>query len=213
MFAMHILQNFTGSGFLIPSMLRIAKNYSYSSSCHVFPDTIKQSGFMLLLLMCGDVAMNPGPVMLGSVNARSIRNKGPLLADTIASRTFDFLCLTEKHIRATDSDSFLCSLTPYGFSLIHRPRSSGIGGGVGFFIHDSYKCHKVDTPNYSSFENIVISVSVLCQTLLLLSIALLGGVLPFFRWIYVLCLFSVFCWLQLLHLWWFQCTHLCTLYW
>ena len=52
---------------------------------------------MLLILMCGDVAINPGPVMLGLVNARSIRNKGPLLADTIASHSFDFLCLTETH--------------------------------------------------------------------------------------------------------------------
>ena len=50
---------------------------------------------MLLLLMCGDVAMNPGPVMLGSVNVRLIRNKGPLLSDTIAFHAFDFLCLTE----------------------------------------------------------------------------------------------------------------------
>ena len=31
---------------------------------------------MLLLLMCGDIAMNPGPVILGSVNVWSIRNKG-----------------------------------------------------------------------------------------------------------------------------------------
>ena len=96
--------------------------------------------------MCGDVAMNPGPVMLDSVNTRSIRNKGPLLSDTIASHAFDFLCLTETHICTTDSDSFLCSLTPDGFSLIHRPCSSGIGGGVGFFIHESYIYHKVDTP-------------------------------------------------------------------
>ena len=125
---------------------------------------------MLLTLMCGDVAMNPGLVMLGLVNARSIRNKGPLLADTIASHTFDFLCLTETHIRTTDSDSFLHSLTPDGVSLIHRPRSSGISGGVGFFMHDSYKHLKVDTPNYSSFENMVISVSVSFQTLLLASI-------------------------------------------
>ena len=94
---------------------------------------------MLLLLMCGDVAMNPGPVMLGSVNARSIRNKGPLLSDTIASHAFDFLCLTETHIRTPDSDSFLRSLTTDGFSLIHRPRSTGIGGGVGFFIRELYK--------------------------------------------------------------------------
>ena len=85
-----VSQNFTESGFLIPSMLRIAKNHSYSSSCNVFPPTVKQSGVMLLILMCGDVAMNPGPVMPGSVNARSIRNKGPLLSDTIASHAFDF---------------------------------------------------------------------------------------------------------------------------
>ena len=87
---------------------------------------------MLLILMCGDVAMNPGRAMLGLVNARSILNKGPFLADAIASHAFDFLCLTETHIHTTNSDSFLCSLTPDGFSLIHRPRSSGIGGGVGF---------------------------------------------------------------------------------
>ena len=162
--------NFTGSGFLIPSMLRVAKNYSYNCSCHVFPPTVKQSGLMLLLLMCGDVAMNLGLVMLGSVNARSIRNKGPLLSDTIASHTLDFFCLTETHIRNTDSDSFLRSLTPDRFSLIHRPRSTGIGGGVGFFIRESYKYRKVDTPNYSSFENIIISISVSCRTLFLASI-------------------------------------------
>ena len=120
--------------------------------------------------MCGDVAMNPGPVMLGSVNARSIRNKGPLLSNTIASHAFDFLHLTETRIRTTDSDSFLRSLTPDGFSPIHRPRSSGISGGVGFFIHESHKYRKVDTPIYSTFENIVISISVLWQTLLLASI-------------------------------------------
>ena len=114
---------------------------------------------MLLILMCGDVAINLGPVMLGLVNARSIRNKDPLLADTVASHTLDFLCLTETHIRTADSDSFLRSLTPDGLSLIHRPHSSGTGGGVGFFIRDSYKYRKVDTPNYSSLSYCHISLS------------------------------------------------------
>ena len=59
-----VSQNYTGSGFLIPSLLRIAKNYSYSCSCHVFLPTVKQSGLLLLLRMCSDVAMNPGLVML-----------------------------------------------------------------------------------------------------------------------------------------------------
>ena len=94
-------------------------------------------------------------------------------SDTIASHAFDFLCLTETHIRTTDSDSFLRSPTPDGFSLIHRPHSTGTG--VGFFIRESYKYHKVDTPNYSSFENIVISISVSCRTLLLASIYHLPG--------------------------------------
>ena len=93
-----VSHNSTGRGFLTPSMLRIAKSYSYGSTCHVFPSTVKQSGLMLLILMCGDVAMNPGPTMLGLVNARSIQNKGPLITDTIASHTLDFLCLTETHI-------------------------------------------------------------------------------------------------------------------
>ena len=53
-----------------------------------------------------------------------------------------FLC---EPVSTTDSDSFLCSLTPDGFSLIHRPCSTGIGGGVGFFIRESYKYRKVDT--------------------------------------------------------------------
>ena len=52
---------------------------------------------MLLVLRCGDVAMNPGPVMLGSVNTRSIWNNGPLLTDIIASDAFDFLCF-QRHI-------------------------------------------------------------------------------------------------------------------
>ena len=64
-----VSHNFIGSGFLIPSMLRIAK----ITPIAVFPPTVKQSGLMLLILMCGDVAMNPGLVMPGLVNARSIR--------------------------------------------------------------------------------------------------------------------------------------------
>ena len=116
---------------------------------------------MLLLLMCGDVAMNPGPVMLDSVNVRSIHNKGPLISDTIASHAFDFLCLTGTHIRTTDSESFLRSLTPDGFSLIHRSRSTSIGGGAGFFIRESYKCRKVDTQIIAPLK--ILSYQFKCQ--------------------------------------------------
>ena len=117
--------------------------------------------------------------MLGSVNARSIRNKGPLLSDTIASHAFDFLCLTETHIRTTDSDSFLHSLTPDGSLLIHRPRSTGIGGGVGFFmIHTNIArwIPQIIVP-LKMLSNQFQFLAELCSKLL--SIVLLGRVLPF----------------------------------
>ena len=114
MFAMHILhfrtmlivathlrsvpQNFTGSRLLIPFMLRIAKNHSYSSSCHVFFSfSVKQSGLILLILICGDVAMNPGPAMLGLVNARSIRIRALSLL-TPKHLTALIFSVSQKHI-------------------------------------------------------------------------------------------------------------------
>ena len=77
------------------------------------------------------MSLNPGPLTLGVLNARSLRNKGPLLVDMVASNNLDFLCLTETHIRPFDSDSFLWSLTPPDFIFSHKPRLPGIGGGVG----------------------------------------------------------------------------------
>ena len=62
---------------------------------------------MLLLLLGGDVCLNPGPLTLGVLNTGSVRNKGPLLADIVASNDIHILYLTETHVRSFDSDSFL----------------------------------------------------------------------------------------------------------
>ena len=86
---------------------------------------------MLLLLLGGDVSLNPGPLTLGVLNTRSVRS--PLLADIVASNDLDILCFTKTHVRPFDSDSFLQSITPSDYIFPQRPRPSGIGGGVGFF--------------------------------------------------------------------------------
>ena len=48
---------------------------------------------MLLLLLGGDVSLNPGPLTPGVVNARSVSNKGLLLADTFLQMTLTFSAL------------------------------------------------------------------------------------------------------------------------
>ena len=83
---------------------------------------------MLLLLLGGDVSLNPRPITLGVLNARAIRNKGPLLANTVTSNDRDFLCLTETHVRPSDSD-FLWTITPSDYIFPQRP----LGGGIVFF--------------------------------------------------------------------------------
>ena len=110
------------------------------------------------------MSLNPGPLTL---NARSVRNKGPLLANKVASNDLDFLCLTETHIHPFDSDSFLRSITPPDFIFPHRPTPSGIGGGVGFFIRSSFRPHKIESPFYQSFENMVVSIRLHGHSLLL----------------------------------------------
>ena len=91
-------------------------------------------GQLSWILWSGDVAVNPGPLSFGFANCRSIRNKGPLLADEVNSGRYDVFGLTETHIKAHDTTFFLQGLNPDGFSLVHNSRLNKSGGGVGFFI-------------------------------------------------------------------------------
>ena len=68
---------------------------------------VNRRGLKLLRLLGRELSLNPGSLILGVLNARSVRNKGPLLADMVASKGLDFLCLMETHIRPFDSDSFI----------------------------------------------------------------------------------------------------------
>ena len=112
----------------------------------------------VLLLLGGDVALNPGPLKLGFANCCSMRNKGQLLYDFVNLNACDIFGLCETHIRPNNTQSFLNELTPPGFSLFQTPRVGKPGGGVGFLVKKVFDCHVVNAPTFSTFESIVISV-------------------------------------------------------
>ena len=161
------------SGYIINFWLKVAdQNYSLVSPCalHIpglvrdyscksrFPAHANVKCLLILLLLSVDTALNPGPINNGSVNCHSIRNKGPLIGDTIVSNNLDILVFAETHIQHSDTDSLLKSVTPPGFQLTHRPWTTGCGGGVDFLTRKDLSTKTVDAPTYSTFKNNVISV-------------------------------------------------------
>ena len=131
-------------------------------SCKIFSNKIPAHAnvkcLLILLLLSGDIALNPGPINFGFVNCCAIRNKGPLINDTIVSNNLDILALAETHIHISDTDSLLKSVTPPGFQLIHKPRTTGHSGDVGFLTRKNLPTKTFDAPTHSTFENIVISI-------------------------------------------------------
>ena len=144
----------------IPSIFRlpvVLRKYCYLSNSKQVPPQLKLKNLLLVLLLCGDVTVNPGPTNFGFVNCRSIRNKGPLLHDLIQCSDLDIPGLVETHIRLTDTDGLLNSLKALNYNLLQKPRCTGLGGGVGFLCRKSLSPSIVSSPVFSSFEIIILS--------------------------------------------------------
>ena len=90
---------------------------------------------LALVLLSGDVALNPGPMKFGFSNCWSIRNKGPTLCEEVKTGNFDVFGLTETHIKALDTPSFLNELTPEDFSLVHTNRENKRGAPASSVVN------------------------------------------------------------------------------
>ena len=94
------------------------------------------------------------------------------------------------------SRHFTVKVTPthttlVGFIFPHRPHPSGIGRGVVFFIRSSYRPHKIESPFYQSFENMVVSIGLHGRSLLLACIYCPPGSCT--------CNFHVICWFPVIY--------------
>ena len=131
----------------------------------LLPIPKSQPSLKLAILLAGDVSLNPEPstwstgrVRLAASNARSMKNKASLV-HMVSSRKIDILTITETWLKVSDTLSCLSDLTPPGFSLLHKPRPHGRGGGVSFLISNKFRVTNYTIPFFSTFEFICLKVS------------------------------------------------------
>src|ERR1051325_3099843 len=120
--------------------------------------------FSMLLILSGDISLNPGPPMTHSsllfslLNIRSASsitpqlNKPAALLDLIADKNIDILFLTKTWLPPDTLPSVLNSLTPPDYSLINSPRLQGKGGGIAILFRSHLKIETISLPLFSSFE-------------------------------------------------------------
>lgn len=116
-----------------------------------------------LLLLSGDVELNPGPstsaINVACLNVRSATtindsiDKPALLQEFISDKALDILFLTETWLPPDSPPSVLNSLCPEGFSCISVPRLSGRGGGIASIFKSNFTFSQVKSDSFASFEH------------------------------------------------------------
>ena len=121
----------------------------------------------LLLLLSGDINLNPGPisvrapinhVRMATINVRSISNKTASFCDIVESKKLDVVAVTETWLSTNETSASLADVTPNGFKLVHKPRK-GRGGGVAIMVNELFNSTPCDIPTYTSFEAVACKIA------------------------------------------------------
>jgi hypothetical protein len=147
--------------------------------------------FSLILLLSGDVSLNPGPVatspssyktetscslnltLLNIRSAASITselNKPAAIHELISDHSIDILALTETWLSSDTPSSVLNSLTPPNYSIMHSPRLNSKGGGLALIYRSYLKISKLFIPTFSSFEAMCVQITISSFSCTLLTI-------------------------------------------
>ena len=126
----------------------------------------------ILLLLCGDIELCPGPersipeldrllkqrgMHLFHQNVRGLlRNKDYVLDLLENFKTLHFLALTETHINKDVDYGNIFEIPGYDF--VSRPRQNGSGGGVGLYIHSQVNWKRRLDLESAEIEGIIIEV-------------------------------------------------------
>jgi hypothetical protein len=128
-----------------------------------------------ILLLAGDVEVNPGPpspsfINLSHLNTRSSTSITPDLdkpasiQEFISDNNLNLLSLSETWLPPDTLPSTLNSLTPPNFSIINSPRTTGRGGGLAVIFHSNLSVSKLITASFTSFESLSVRVTTTLST-------------------------------------------------
>ena len=93
----------------------------------------------------------PATLTIALINVRSLRNKVILLCESLLNKNINICCLTET--RLTEADTVVYTeLSHYGFKLLHCPRKTGRGGGVGIIVKANLNIQPIKSLSYRFFE-------------------------------------------------------------
>ena len=143
----------------------------------------KNSALCLLILLCGDVEINPGPTSntfsVCTLNILSLTNAThhTALSSIAESHHIDLFALTETWITPSTTSAELMDSVPTGFSLLSFPRPASssakskiIGGGTAFLIRDSCHILSNSAPIFKSFEASSVTLKLLKSKLTVFNI-------------------------------------------
>jgi len=142
--------------------------------------TVHSFTLSLLLILSGDIHLNPGPnsttlqfAHLNICSAASITatlDKPTVLKEFLADQNLEILSLSETWLSPDTLPSTLNSLTPPNFSIIHSPRPMGRGGGVAFIYRSYLNMTRITLPSFTSFEYLCIKLSICSSSFTFLTI-------------------------------------------
>ena len=99
----------------LTSIPRPYRLHSFVLNAHHLPCVAKRHGLMTLLLLCGDISLNPVPISFGVVNCRSVRNKGPCINDTVRIQIAFYILSPQQVSNSATNPGFMAGVVVLDF--------------------------------------------------------------------------------------------------
>ena len=119
----------------------------------------------ILLLLAGDVSLNPGPsgpnerIKIATMNGISNKPKTAPFSEYVTAKNLDIVAVTETWLKHDETKSTIADISSPGCSFFHEPRTDQrAGGGVGILVSDQFKTEIHPLPSFKTFEAISASI-------------------------------------------------------